>query len=75
VFESALSLGPEALDVSRRVFARAGNTSSAAIFFALEDVIGARDGSGCEGLGIGVGPGVTIELMHLAWVPATEPSR
>jgi predicted naringenin-chalcone synthase len=69
-FESALKLPPEALEVSRRVFARAGNTSSAAIFFAFEDVIAAQGATGREGLGIGVGPGVTIELMQLAWVPA-----
>jgi alkylresorcinol/alkylpyrone synthase len=65
VIESALSLPPDALAVSRAVFARAGNTSSAAIFFALEDVIAGQDGTLRDGLGIGVGPGVSIELMQL----------
>ena len=73
--EAALRLRPDALDVSRDVFARVGNTSSAAIFFVLEQV--QAEGRG-HGLGIGVGPGVTIELMHLEWVPAglsRPPSR
>ena len=64
--ESALDLTADALDGSRRVFGSVGNTSSAAIFFVLEDLAG-RNG---HGLGIGVGPGVTLELMHLEWVPA-----
>ena len=74
VIESAMSLAPGALDVSRRVFARVGNTSSAAIFFTLQDVIEARGSEPAHGLGLGVGPGVTVELMHLAWVPAPEPA-
>jgi predicted naringenin-chalcone synthase len=69
VLESALVLHSGALDVSRGVFARVGNTSSAAIFFALEDVIASRGPDAVHGLGIGVGPGVTLELMHLEWVP------
>jgi len=73
VLESALSLGRGALDVSRGVFARVGNTSSAAIFFALEEVIASRGEDSSHGIGIGVGPGVTLELMHLAWVPRSTP--
>ena len=65
--ESALRLRPDAFDVSREVFARYGNTSSAAIFFVLEQI---EEQGGGRGLGIGVGPGVTIELMQLEWVPA-----
>ena len=66
--ESALDLPGHALDVSRGVFARVGNTSSAAIFFVLSDVV--RAAIPGHGLGIGVGPGVTLELMHLQLVPA-----
>lgn len=65
--EAALALPHDALGVSRRTFARVGNASSAAIFFALEELAsgdGARTGTG---LGIGLGPGITIELMELAW--------
>ena len=67
--ESSLRLPAGALDASRAVFARAGNTSSAAIFFVLQEIAG-RAGTG---LGIGVGPGVTVELMQLEWVPAKRP--
>lgn len=58
--EAALALQPDALDLSRKVFAEVGNTSSAAIFFALERLACQGDG-----LGLGLGPGVTLELMHL----------
>jgi alkylresorcinol/alkylpyrone synthase len=68
--ESAMHLPAGALDGSREVFAEVGNTSSAAIFFALEKVIAAPRAGAGHGLGIGVGPGVTLELMHLAWGPA-----
>ncbi len=67
--ESSLHLPDGALDSSRNVFAAAGNTSSAAIFFVLRETAG-RAGTG---LGIGVGPGVTLELMQLEWVPAVTP--
>jgi predicted naringenin-chalcone synthase len=62
--ETALGLKADALDVSRQVFAEVGNTSSAAIFFALEKLICSRPVAG-EGLGLGLGPGVTLELMNL----------
>jgi len=72
--ETALALPPGALKLSREVFAAVGNTSSASIFFILERLIrslGSRPG---EGLGLGLGPGITLELMHLAWIPS-ENSR
>jgi predicted naringenin-chalcone synthase len=62
--EAALRLPSGALDMSRQVFAEAGNTSSAAIFFVLEKLMCQEDVRG-DGLGIGLGPGVTLELMHL----------
>ena len=61
--ESALDLQEDALVLSRQVFGEVGNTSSAAIFFALEKLSGGTVLG--EGLGLGLGPGVTIELMHL----------
>ena len=61
--ESALDLPDGALELSRHVFDEVGNTSSAAIFFALEKLT--RGVVRGEGLGVGLGPGVTIELMHL----------
>ena len=62
--ESALSLPAAALAQSRQVFAEVGNTSSAAIFFVLEKLL--DGGIPGDGLGIGLGPGVTLELMHLS---------
>lgn len=70
--EAALSLPPGALDLSREVFGEVGNTSSAAIFFVLEKLM--CGGTVGEGLGIGLGPGVSIELMRLAITPG-EGSR
>jgi predicted naringenin-chalcone synthase len=68
--QSALGLPESALDASRQVFAEVGNTSSAAIFFTLEKLFAAEDPQPAEGLGIGIGPGVSIELIHLARVPS-----
>jgi predicted naringenin-chalcone synthase len=65
----ALQWAPDALELSREVFATVGNTSSAAIFFSLERLVKSGIDPG-EGLGLGLGPGVTIELMHLAWTPS-----
>jgi predicted naringenin-chalcone synthase len=75
--QSALGLHAGALDASRQVFAEVGNTSSAAIFFTLEKLFGGEDPQPAEGLGVGIGPGVSMEFMHLARVPAShraEPS-
>jgi len=68
--EAALALPSGALDVSRQVFAEAGNTSSAAIFFTLEKLLLRPAARREDGLGIGIGPGVTLELIHLARVPS-----
>jgi alkylresorcinol/alkylpyrone synthase len=67
--EAALALPPGALELSREVFAAVGNTSSASIFFILEKLIGNLGSKPEEGLGLGLGPGITLELMHLAWTP------
>jgi len=69
-FESSLELPPDALAISRQVFADVGNASSAAIFFVLDRLIGSPPVQATTGLGLGVGPGVSLELMELAWVPA-----
>lgn len=62
--EDALRLRPGALDISRQVFSEVGNASSAAIFFVLEKVVYGEGPRG-DGLGLGIGPGLTVELMHL----------
>lgn len=71
--ETALGLDSEVLEGAREVFATVGNTSSAAIFFALERLVGSLGAEPKEGLGLGLGPGITIELMHLAWTPSENP--
>lgn len=68
----ALPLPPTALDLSRGVFAAVGNTSSAAIFFVLERLLDSRGSEPACGIGIGLGPGVSIELMHLSWTPSED---
>lgn len=68
--QAALGLDPDALKLARDVFASVGNTSSAAIFFTLERLIGSLASDPQQGLGLGLGPGITIELMHLAWTPS-----
>jgi alkylresorcinol/alkylpyrone synthase len=68
--ERALGLPATALDASRAVFAEVGNASSAAIFFTLEKVAARKEGRRRDGLGLGLGPGISLELMQLAWVPA-----
>src|SRR5438477_958878 len=73
--ESALSLPANALDVSRQVFAEVGNTSSAAILFALDKVIASPEAASGQGLGIGIGPGISVELMHLAWAGTVVPKE
>lgn len=71
--EAALGLSGDALAVSRRTFARVGNASSAAIFFALEELMAGDRRTG-TGLAVGLGPGITIELMELAWTRALAPN-
>jgi predicted naringenin-chalcone synthase len=61
----------DAPDVSRQVFAEVGNTSSAAIFFALEKLL-CRDPARGDGLGLGIGPGVSLELMRLRARPVSS---
>jgi len=73
--QSALGLPQRALDTSRQVFSEVGNTSSAAIFFTLEKLFAAEDPHPAEGLGIGIGPGVSMEFMHLARIPASHRAK
>lgn len=70
--ERALELPGGVLDLSRQVFASVGNTSSAAIFFALERLLDSPPTGTSNGVGIGLGPGVSIEAMELAWTPSED---
>jgi alkylresorcinol/alkylpyrone synthase len=65
--QSALKIEPSALAVSRQVFERYGNASSAGVFFVLE----ALQATGVQGraLAIAFGPGLSIELALLRVCP------
>lgn len=64
---AALSLDPNALDLSRSVLRRFGNMSSPTIFFILRDLIE----SGATGLTVAMafGPGLTLEVVLLKLGP------
>jgi len=67
--QQALGLDPALLLVSREVFDTTGNTSSASILMVVERLMESLGDQPLEGLGIGIGPGVSIELLDLAWEP------
>ena len=64
----ALKLPDTALAASRRSLATVGNLSSASVLHILEQVAGSeRPPKGTHGLMIGLGPGVSAELVLLRW--------
>ncbi len=63
----ALGAGPGAMAASRAAFDRAGNCSSAGIFFVLDAAIRSRPGAETLGMVLGLGPGLTLELVELRW--------
>ena len=67
--QRSLGLPDAAMAASRRSLARVGNLSSASVLHILQDVIADGDGPppGSHGLLIGLGPGVSIELVLLRW--------
>jgi alkylresorcinol/alkylpyrone synthase len=66
--QRALKLPDQALAVSRRSLAEAGNMSSASVLHILEMISDAsRPPAGSPGLMIGLGPGVSAELVLLRW--------
>jgi alkylresorcinol/alkylpyrone synthase len=66
--QSSLKLPDSAVELSRRSLAEVGNLSSASVLHVLEKTIGADPPpSGSAGLMIGLGPGVSIELVLLRW--------
>lgn len=64
---ACLGLHEEQLAATRRVLRTTGNTSSAAIFFVLEQLAASLPSPSGHGLIVGFGPGLTVELMELAW--------
>jgi alkylresorcinol/alkylpyrone synthase len=66
--ESALELGPEALERSWRLLRATGNLSSASVLFVLADLLVAADARpGDRGLMLAMGPGFCAELVLLQW--------
>ena len=65
--QSSLKLPDSAVELSRRSLAEVGNLSSASVLHVLEKTIGADPPPGSTGLMIGLGPGVSAELVLLRW--------
>lgn len=66
--QKSLTLPDSAVEASRRSLAEAGNMSSASVLHILEQVArDARPPAGSPGLMIGLGPGVSAELVLLRW--------
>jgi len=65
--QRALKLADEAVSQSREALAEAGNMSSASVLHILERVGDAGVAPGTFGLMIGLGPGVSAELVLLRW--------
>jgi alkylresorcinol/alkylpyrone synthase len=55
------------LAATTSVMRTTGNTSSAAIFFVLEELARSLPSPAGRGLVLGLGPGVNVELMELTW--------
>jgi alkylresorcinol/alkylpyrone synthase len=62
-----LRLHETQLVATRSVLRTTGNTSSAAIFFVLEALVPSLRSTSGRGLIVGFGPGLTVELLELAW--------
>jgi len=66
--QRALKLPDQAVAASRRSLAEVGNLSSASVLHILEMISdGERPPAGSAGLMIGLGPGVSAELVLLRW--------
>lgn len=65
--QNSLKLPDSSLELSRRSLAEVGNLSSASVLHVLEKTIGAGPPPGSAGLMIGLGPGVSAELVLLRW--------
>jgi alkylresorcinol/alkylpyrone synthase len=63
----SLKIPESALTLSRESLAAAGNLSSASVLHVLEQVRKVRQAPGSFGLMVGLGPGVSAELVLLRW--------
>ena len=67
--QKALELEDELLAPSRRTYVEIGNVSSASILFTLAALLPCFGSEPLQGLGLGLGPGISIELLQLTWTP------
>ncbi|MBJ7609108.1 MAG: hypothetical protein JF887_06710 [Candidatus Dormibacteraeota bacterium] len=65
--EGCLGLRDAQLAATRSVLRSTGNTSSAAIFFVLKELGASLPSRSGRGLVLGLGPGLTVELLEIAW--------
>jgi alkylresorcinol/alkylpyrone synthase len=66
--QKSLKLPDDALALSRRSLAEVGNLSSVSVLHILEQTIDtSRPAPGSFGLMIGLGPGVSVELVLMQW--------
>jgi alkylresorcinol/alkylpyrone synthase len=65
--QRSLKLPDSAMEPSRRSLAEVGNMSSASVLHILERTIAVTPPPGSFGLMIGLGPGVSAELVLLRW--------
>jgi alkylresorcinol/alkylpyrone synthase len=71
--QKALNLHDELLTPSRRTYAEIGNVSSASLLFTLAALLPCFGSQPLQGLGLGLGPGISIELLQLSWTPQKTP--
>jgi len=67
--EASLGLTGSMLQASRDIFDTYGNTSSVSILMVLERIAEGLGDEPLDGIGIGIGPGLSIEMLRLAWTP------
>ncbi len=65
--QKALTLSDDDVALSREALAEAGNLSSASVLHILEKFTAEPPRAGTFGLMIGLGPGVSAELVLLRW--------
>jgi alkylresorcinol/alkylpyrone synthase len=66
--QKSLELPDSAMEMSRRSLAEVGNMSSASVLHILQKTLESRrPPAGSAGLMIGLGPGVSVELVLLQW--------
>jgi alkylresorcinol/alkylpyrone synthase len=66
----SLKLHESAVTPSRRSLAEVGNLSSVSVLHVLEQVTEAGPAPGTFGMMVGLGPGVSAELLLLRWLTA-----